>query len=393
MPRYLISERLQITRLFKEFYDSEKAGGIVLISCTVVSLIIANSALSEGYTDLMHIKIGPLSVSHWINDGLMTIFFLLIGLELEREIYAGELSDMKNALLPVAAALGGIIVPAGIYTLFNFGTATQPGAGIPMATDIAFALGVLSLLGKRVPASLKVFLAALAVVDDLGAIMVITLFYSKSILWGNLAVSLTVFALLLILNRIKVKSLIPYIIGGMVMWYFMLLSGVHPTITGVLLAFTVPFGNGSSKSPSYILQHILHKPVAFFVLPLFALANTAITIGGGIGGSLSEPYAIGIVAGLVLGKPMGIMFFTLVAARTQCCTMPADIRWQHISGAGFLAGIGFTMSIFITLLAFDDPVIINNAKLMILVGSLIAGTAGFIILKSVLKEEIVEDTA
>lgn len=393
MARYITSDRLQLTRLFKEFYESEKAGGIVLLFCTVISLIIANSVLSEGYSDLMHIKIGPLSADHWINDGLMAIFFLLIGLELEREIYVGELSVLKNALLPVAAALGGIIVPAGIYTVFNFGTPTESGAGIPMATDIAFALGVLSLLGKRVPASLKVFLAALAVADDLGAIMVITLFYTKSILWGNLAVSLAVFVLLLILKRFKVRNLFPYVLGGIVMWYFMYLSGVHATITGVLLAFAIPFGDGGSKSPSYILQHILHKPVAFIVLPLFALANTAITIGTGFGNVMNQPYAIGIVAGLVLGKPMGIMFFTLVAARTRFCTMPSDLRWQHISGAGFLAGIGFTMSIFIALLAFDDPVIINNAKLMILIGSLIAGITGFIILKSVLKKEISDDTA
>ena len=393
MARYIISDRLQLTRLFREFYESEKAGGIVLLFCTVISLIIANSVLSECYSDLMHLKIGFLSADHWINDGLMAVFFLLIGLELEREIYVGELSILKNALLPVAAALGGIIVPAGIYTVFNFGTPTQPGAGIPMATDIAFALGVLSLLGKRVPASLKVFLTALAVADDLGAIMVITLFYSKSILWGNLAVSLSVFVLLLVFKRLKVRNLIPYVLGGIVMWYFMYLSGVHATITGVLLAFAIPFGDGGAKSPSYILQHILHKPVAFIVLPLFALANTAITIGSGIGNVMTQPYAIGIVAGLVLGKPMGIMFFTLVAARTRFCTMPSDLRWQHISGAGFLAGIGFTMSIFIALLAFDDPVIINNAKLMILIGSLIAGITGFIILKAVLKEEISDDTA
>ncbi len=388
MPRYLISDRLRITRLFTEFYESEKAGGIVLLFCTVASLIFANSSLSDGYAGFWHHKIGPLSAEHWINDGLMAIFFLLIGLELEREIYVGELSVVKNAMLPVAAAAGGIIVPAGIYTLFNLGTPTQPGAGIPMATDIAFALGVLSLLGRRVPTSLKVFLAALAVADDLGAIMVITLFYSDSIIWGNLIISLSVFALLGLLNNLKVRNLIPYVIGGMVMWYFMYLSGVHATITGVLLAFVVPFGDGTNRSPSYILQHILHKPVAFVVLPLFALANTAITIGSGFQSSISEPYAIGILAGLILGKPMGIMFFTLVAARTRFCTMPSDLKWQHISGAGFLAGIGFTMSIFITLLAFDDPVIINNAKLMILIGSLTAGVIGFIILKSVLKTEV-----
>ncbi len=388
MPRYIISDRLQITRPFREFYESEKAGGIVLLFCTVVSLLIANSVWGESYSDLMHLKIGPLSAEHWINDGLMAIFFLLIGLELEREIYVGELSVLKNALLPVAAALGGIIVPAGIYTVFNFGTPTQSGTGIPMATDIAFALGVLSLLGKRVPASLKVFLAALAVADDLGAIMVITLFYSKSILWGNLAISLGIFAGLMILKRLRVQTLIPYVIGGIAMWYFMYLSGVHATVTGVLLAFAVPFGDGSQKSPSYILQHILHKPVAFIILPLFALANTAIIISSGFGNALTQSYSIGIILGLVLGKPAGIMFFTLVAARTRFCTMPSDLRWQHISGAGFLAGIGFTMSIFITLLAFDDPVIINNAKLMILIGSLVAGITGFLILKSVLKEDI-----
>ncbi|MDZ4712657.1 MAG: Na+/H+ antiporter NhaA, partial [bacterium] len=260
---------MKLTKLFTEFFDSEKAGGLLLIFCTAVSLLLANSFLADNYLHLWHFQIAGESSVHWINDGLMTIFFLLIGLELEREIYQGELSDFKNALLPIVAAIGGMLVPAGLFLLFNFGTPTQAGAGIPMATDIAFAVGILSLLGNRVPASLKVLLIAIAIIDDLGAIILIAVFYTTSLAFTNLFIALGIFGLLLLLNRLKIHNLIPYLIGGIAMWYFMLHSGVHPTITGVLLAFAIPFGNGGEKSPSFILQHFLHKPVAFFILPLF----------------------------------------------------------------------------------------------------------------------------
>lgn len=377
---------MNATKLFKDFFDSEKAGGLTLIACTVVSLLIANSGWGEGYHDFWQSKLAGLSVEHWVNDALMAIFFLLIGLELEREIYKGELSNIKDALLPMFGALGGLIVPAGLYLLFNFGTVTQSGAGIPMATDIAFALGILSLLGNKVPTSLKVFLTALAVIDDLCAILVIAIFYTKTLLWSNLFIALGIFAGLLVMNRLKVRNLIPYILGGIAMWYFMLHSGVHATITGVLLAFAIPFGNGDERSTSYVLQHFLHKPVAFIILPIFALANTAIVISGDITQTLTENYSIGIALGLIVGKPLGIFFLTFIGVVLGFCKLPTELNWKHIFGVGLLGGIGFTMSIFITLLAFDNVTIINNAKLVILLSSLIAGLLGFVLLKFTLKK-------
>ena len=278
-----------------------------------------------------------------------------------------------------------MIVPAAIFLLWNFGTSTQSGAGIPMATDIAFALAILSLLGNRVPISLKVFLTALAVIDDLGAIIVIALFYTETLLWTNLLIALGIFVLLLIFNRLKVKSLIPYLAGGILMWYFMLHSGVHATITGVLLAFTIPFGNGTEKSAAYVLQHFLHKPVAFWILPLFALANTAIVVSSNIGEIVSQNYSLGIALGLIVGKPIGIFTLSLIAVKMGFCKLPTNLNWKSILGIGFLGGIGFTMSIFLTLLAFDDATIINNAKFMILISSLTAGIIGFISLKLSLK--------
>lgn len=371
----------RLTPLFRKFFESEKAGGLILVACTIVSIILSNSSFSESYHAIWQKKIGAGSIEHWINDGLMAIFFLLIGLELEREVYKGELSNIKNAMLPIFGAVGGMIVPAGLYLLLNAGTPTQSGAGIPMATDIAFALGILSLLGNRVPASLKVFLTALAVIDDLGAILVIAVFYSKGIIWTNLLISLGIWVLLLGFNRLKIRNLIPYIAGGIMMWWFMLHSGVHATITGVLLAFALPFGNGDKKSTSYILQHFLHKPVAFLILPIFALANTAVDISANISSLIKETYTSGIALGLVIGKPLGIFLLTFLAVKTKICRLPGDINWRLIAGTGFLGGIGFTMSIFIALLAFDHPETINNARLAILISSLIAGTLGFFLLK------------
>lgn len=373
------------TKLFAEFFESEKSGGLVLIACTIISLVLANSIFGSEYIHFWHTNFQGQPIEYWINDGLMTIFFLLIGLELEREVYDGELSDIKNALLPIFGAIGGMIVPAGIYLYFNYGTSTQAGAGIPMATDIAFALGILSLLGNRVPTSLKIFLTALAVIDDLGAILVIALFYTKTIFWTNLSIAMGIFVVLLILNRLKVRNLIPYLTLGVVMWYFMLNSGVHATITGVLLAFAIPFGNGDSKSTSIILQHFLHKPVAFIILPIFALANTAIIMDLEMKEIITEHYSIGIALGLIVGKPVGIFILSLLAVKLGICKLPSDLSWSSIFGVGFLGGIGFTMSIFVTLLAFDDIVIINHAKIIILLASLIAGVVGFVSLKLILK--------
>lgn len=382
---------MKITKLFKEFFDSEKAGGLTLIGCTVISLTLANTGFGDSYHHFWQTQFAGHSIEHWVNDGLMTIFFLLIGLELEREIYQGELSNFKDALLPIFGALGGIIIPAVIFLLFNFRTVTQSGAGIPMATDIAFALGILSLLGNRVPTSLKVFLTALAVIDDLGAILIIAIFYTKTLLWANLFIALGIFALLIVLNRLKVRNIIPYLIGGIAMWYFILHSGVHATITGVLLAFTIPFGKGDEKSTSYILQHFLHKPVAFFILPIFALANTAIVLSSDIGQTLTQNYSIGISLGLIVGKPLGIFLSTFLAVTFGLCKLPADLNWKSIIGVGFLGGIGFTMSIFITLLAFDNKTIINNAKFIILISSLIAGLIGFISLRFTLKKVTIDN--
>jgi NhaA family Na+:H+ antiporter len=378
---------MKITKLFNDFFESEKAGGLILIICTILSLIFANSGLGEIYTHIWHFKVIGLSLEHWINDGLMAIFFLLIGLELEREVYQGELSNIKDALLPIFGAIGGIILPASIYLYFNFQTPTQSGAGIPMATDIAFALGILSLLGNRVPVSLKIFLTALAVIDDLGAIIIIAIFYTKTLYWTYLLLALGIFIILIVLNRLKVKSLIPYLIGGAAMWYFMLHSGVHATITGVLLAFAIPFGKGDEESTSYYLQHFLHKPVAFIILPIFALANTAIVLSSDIGHLFTQNYSLGIFLGLILGKPIGIFLFTFLAVSIGLCKLPEDINWKYLIGVGFLGGIGFTMSIFITLLAFEDLNVINNAKFIILISSLLAGSIGFLTLKLSLRRK------
>lgn len=382
---------MKATQLYKDFFESEKASGLVLITFTLISLLIANSGFGAAYTHLWETNFAGHSIEHWINDGLMTIFFLLIGLELEREIYKGELSQIKDALLPIFGALGGMIVPAALFLLFNFGTNTQSGAGIPMATDIAFALGILSLLGNRVPTSLKVFLTALAVIDDLGAIIIIAVFYTKTLLWSNLLIALGIFIILLTLNRIKIHSLIPYLVGGVFMWYFMLHSGVHATITGVLLAFAIPFGDGSEKSPSYILQHFLHKPVAFVIMPIFALANTAIIIGSDFNTMITQNYSLGIALGLIIGKPIGIIGSLFVAVKLKLCQLPNEINWKSVLGVGCLAGIGFTMSIFITLLAFENETIINNSKFIILLSSLIAGFIGFMTLKVTLKEKYQEE--
>ena len=375
----------KLSKSFKAFFDSERSSGIVLIVCTLVSLALANSALGASYLGFWQTYLAGMSIEHWINDALMAVFFLLIGLELERELYNGELSSLKNALLPIFAALGGICVPALIHFFFNRGLETQAGMGIPMATDIAFALGVLALIGSRIPASLKVFLTALAVMDDLGAIIVIALFYTAKLSAIYLGFSLLVWAFLVILNRyFKVLSLIPYIVGGVLMWYLMLKSGVHATIAGVLLGFAIPFSakEDDENSPSHRLEHFLHKPVAFIILPIFALANTGIIIGADSLQTLANPNEIGIMAGLVLGKPLGITLICSVVVALGLCRLPLDLNWKHVFGAGLLGGIGFTMSIFITNLAFaGNAGEINGSKMAILLASLTAGTIGFIWLK------------
>ncbi|WP_338767287.1 Na+/H+ antiporter NhaA [Massilia sp. METH4] len=374
-----IERRLSDT--FKAFASSSKAGGIVLILCTLASLAIANSPLAAPYLGFWHTVVAGLSIELWINDALMAVFFLLVGLELERELYNGELSDFRNALLPVLAAAGGIVVPALIHFGLNHGTPMQAGAGIPMATDIAFALGVLAMLGKSVPASLKIFLTALAVMDDLGAIVVIALFYTADVSFAYLLGALAVFGALVAMNRVlRVMALLPYLLGGAVMWFLMLKSGVHATIAGVLLAFAIPFSSRQDDvaSPSHRLEHALHKPVTFLILPLFALANTGIVIGAGWAAGLLTSNSLGILLGLVVGKPIGIFLFTFMAVSLGLCRLPLDLTWRHVLGAGLLGGIGFTMSIFIANLAFTgQPAAVDNSKLAILLASLTAGIIGY----------------
>lgn len=378
------------TEAFTEFIQNQRTVGILLILCTVSSLILANSAYSESYQHIWHNELSiffsdfqlSMSLGHFVNDALMAIFFLLVGLEIKRELFEGELSSFKRATLPFAAALGGMIVPALIYIFFNRGIETQSGWGIPMATDIAFAIGVLSLLGNRVPVSLKILLTALAVVDDLGAVVVIAIFYTKSISFDYLMLVGATLIVLITLNRFRVRFVFPYLIVGIFLWYFVYMSGIHATIAGVLLAFTIPLNNFKAKSPLLKLEHALHTPVNFLIMPLFALANTAIVIGSGILLKLQTPESLGIALGLILGKPIGIFGFILLALYFKIGRLPNGTTLKQMLGIGFIGGIGFTMSIFIGVLAFDKPDYILNAKLAILFSSLIAGILGFILLKS-----------
>lgn len=381
----MVNPQSTLSATFERFFNSEKSSGILILLCTLVSLAIANSHFGEPYLHFWHIQFLGLSVEQWVNDGLMAVFFLFIGLELERELYSGELSEFKNALLPIFAATGGIALPALIHFGFNMGTPTQVGMGIPMATDIAFALGVLALLGGGVPVSLKIFLTALAVMDDLGAIIVIAVFYTASLSPEYLMGAIGVFALMVAMNRIlRVIALLPYLVGGTIMWFFMLKSGVHATIAGVMLAFAIPYSvkQEDSESPSHKLEHLLHKPVAFFVLPIFAFANTGIVIGSNWALDLSSANSIGIAAGLLIGKPLGITLLVFIAVLLGICRLPFDMNLKHVFGAGLLGGIGFTMSIFITNLAFTgEAELINASKIAILAASLTAGTLGFVWLK------------
>jgi len=386
----IVQQRLSDT--FNKFFDSEKSSGILLIICTLSSLLVTNSSVGPTYVSVWHVYVGGLSLEHWVNDGLMAIFFLFIGLELERELYSGELAQFRNALLPIVAAAGGMVAPALIHLSINAGTSTQAGFGIPMATDIAFALGVLAILGNRVPASLKVFVVAFAVIDDLGAIVVIAAFYTTQLSVWYLVGALGIWILLFVLNRLfRVMSLIPYVLGGTLMWFLMLESGIHATIAGVLLAFAIPFSHNDNdlKSPSHKLEGFLHKPVAFVILPIFALANTGVVVGTDWMSNLASTNSIGIIVGLLLGKPLGVTFLCFLAVASGLSRLPSDLNWRHISGAGILGGIGFTMSIFIANLAFaGNAEAINAAKMAILVASVTAGAGGFLWLKVLSRPEM-----
>ena len=381
----------QLSKTFQRFIDSEKAGGILLVACTVTSLLIANSPSGTDYLNWWQTRVGGLSLEHWVNDALMAVFFLLIGLELERELYSGELSNVGNALLPMFAAVGGMVAPALIHFSLNAGTPTQAGIGIPMATDIAFALGVLALLGNRIPASLKVLVVAFAVIDDLGAIIIIAVFYTAQVSVGYLAAALAVWGLLCALNRFRrVMSLAPYLLGGALVWFFMLKSGVHATLAGVMLAFAIPFTakDEDTGSPSHRLEQFLHKPIAFLILPIFALANTAIPVSADWLQHLASTDSLGIAAGLIIGKPLGVTLLCFAAVASGMCRLPADLHWGHIAGAGILGGIGFTMSIFIANLAFaGNDELINASKMAVLLASLTAGSIGFLWLLALCKPD------
>lgn len=372
-----------MTKLFREFFRTEKSSGIILIICTVLSLALANSPVAESYAALWQFPVAGHSIVFWINDVFMALFFLLIGLEIEREIYIGELSNPRKALLPIIAAAGGMIGPAIVHFSLNAGTDSQSGFGIPMATDIAFSLGILSLLGTRIPVGIKVFLTALAIVDDLGAIVVIAVFYTTSVSLMNLVYALLIAAILFTANRMKVRTVWLYLFGGIVLWYFIHESGIHATIAGVILAFLIPFGKGEEPSPSASVEHILVYIVPFVVLPLFALANTVITIDSSSFSSLFHLNSIGIIAGLIIGNVAGINLAIYLAVKTKISSLPAQSNMKHIFGVSLLAGIGFTMGIFITMLAFQDTTLIEQSKFAILVASLIAGVSGYFFLRAV----------
>lgn len=384
----MVDVQQALTRMFVRFFNSEKSGGMVLVICALITLVIANSSYSEAYLGFWKREIGGLSLEHWINDALMAVFFLFIGLELERELYSGELSNFKNALLPIFAAVGGMVVPAAIYLSLNSEAVTQAGMGIPMATDIAFALGALSLLGNRIPAALKVFVVAYAVIDDLGAIVMIALFYTTTFSATYLTAALIVLAILVALNRYRVMSLVPYLLGGSLMWFLVLKSGVHATVAGVALAFAIPYStkDEDQESPSHRLEHFLHKPVALLILPVFALANTGITIDADWLQDALSPNSLGISLGLLLGKPVGVTLLCFIAIVCGICRLPSGLGWRHIFGAGLLGGIGFTMSIFVTNLAFSgNPEAINASKMAILSASVTAAVLGYLWLRIVTK--------
>ena len=373
---------------FKDFFRSGQIGGIILLFCVAVSITIANSSLGNEFEQLLSTQLGfstesihlEYSLAMWINDGLMAIFFLLVGLEIKREMLEGELSNPRKAAMPIMAALGGMLLPAAIYLLFNQGLETARGWGIPMATDIAFALGVISLLGKRVPVSLKVFLAALAIADDLGAIIVIAVFYTNELHWMQFLYSGSILVLLILMNRMGIKKLVFYLIPGIFLWYFVHHSGIHATIAGVLLALTIPTNPVKETSPLEKLEHIIVRPVNFLIMPVFALANTNIKFEQGMVEGLYSPLGAGIILGLFLGKPVGVVFFSWLSVKFGFGILPSGANWKHIIGLGMLAGIGFTMSIFVSMLSFSNPEFKTEAKFAILIASVSAGIAGYLFL-------------
>lgn len=379
----------------KQFFEADSASGITLLLFLIISLIIANSPFGSGFETLLAQQVGfetpqihlRYSVLLWINDGLMAIFFLMVGIEIKQELAHGQLSSAKKASLPIFAALGGMLIPAGIYALFNTGTETAHGWGIPMATDIAFAIGILSILGKRVPVALKIFLTAVAIVDDLGAILVIAIFYTTELHSTYLLYALGIFTVMMFLNRIGIKSIWLYLIPGIFMWYFIHHSGIHATIAGVLTAMTIPIkGRKPGQSPIQTVEHAISLPVNFAIMPLFALANTNIRFEGGMLEGLASPLGMGIIAGLFVGKPIGITLLAWLSVRLGLSELPKGTQWIQVLAMGLMGGIGFTMSIFISLLSFDDVYHQTEAKFAILIASALSGVIGYVILRNIGKK-------
>ncbi|MER8544320.1 Na+/H+ antiporter NhaA [Mesorhizobium sp. M0684] len=383
-----MQDEKRLVSMLREFLDSEAAGGLILMAAAALALIVANSPLGEAYLSALHAYLGPLSVSHWINDGLMAVFFLLVGLEIKREMLDGQLSTWPRRVLPGIAAAGGMAAPALVYVAINRNNpAALSGWAIPTATDIAFALGVLSLLGSRVPGSLKIFLTALAIIDDLGAVLIIAVFYTSGLSLAYLGAAFAVIALLVVLNRMRVLTLLPYILLGIVLWVLVLKSGVHATLAGVALALTIPLkispgsGHDLDHSPLHRLEHGLHKVVAFFVIPIFGFANAGVSLAGLSAAALAEPLTLGVAAGLVAGKLVGVFGSSALAIRLGFADLPVNAGWLHMVGISLLCGIGFTMSLFIGLLAFAGDAALQDAvKVGILAGSFIAALLGAAVL-------------
>ncbi len=370
------------------FFKSDSAGGVVLIAAAAAAMAVANSPLQSGYGDALHSVWLGLSVEHWINDGLMALFFLMVGLEIKRELLTGSLASWGQRALPGLAALGGMLVPALIYIVVNRGhPETLAGWAIPSATDIAFALGVLSLLGPRVPASLKVFLAALAILDDLGAVIIISLFYTSDLSVALLLASLAVLAILVAMNQLGQRRLFFYLVGGALLWFLVFQSGVHATLAGVALAFCIPLKvdqagkSAPDKSPLALLEQSLKPWIAFAIVPIFGFANAGVSLSGISMSNLQDPVPVGVALGLFLGKQIGVLALATLAIKTGIAQLPARSNWWQLYGVALLCGIGFTMSLFIGALAFPDaPHLVDEVKIGVLIGSILSALAGTMVL-------------
>jgi len=377
--------RLKPPSALRRFLDGQSSAGLFLMVMAALALVLANSPLASGYEAILHAYLGPLSVAHWINDALMAVFFLLVGLEIKREMLDGQLSSWSRRILPGIAAFGGMAMPALLFFAFNTGE-TARGWAIPAATDIAFALGVISLLGNRVPASLRIFLAALAIIDDLGAVVIIALFYTAQISVPDLAGAALVIAALIAMNRFGVRQLWSYLLLGVLLWVFVFRSGIHATLAGVVLALTIPMtavsGAGEETSPLHRIEQALHIPIGFLIVPLFALANAGVPVLSLPAEALAAPVTLGVAIGLLIGKPLGVFGLSILAIRMGLADAPAHASRMQMFGVALLCGIGFTMSLFIGLLAFPGDLLLQSeAKIGILAGSLLSGLLGFAVLR------------